>query len=76
MEKYWAIDYINDELSECEPVYGDQLYVSEEEAETVRKTLDRPELFEVNWYGPRDIQEFYTRKITIDENLHVNCRPL
>jgi hypothetical protein len=72
MEKYWALDYVNGELSECELVYEDQLYLTEEEAEAAARATARPELFEVTWYSIADLREVYeTDPIVINDKLQV-----
>lgn len=71
MEKYYALDFIND--CECELVYGDQLYATEAEAEAAREATERPELFDITWYTLNDLEDdVYTVPFEIDDNLHVN----
>lgn len=72
MEKYWAIDYVNGELGECELVYGDQLYATEEEAIRAATETGRPELFDVTWYGVKDLDEIYNAPVTIDLLLKIH----
>lgn len=57
--KYWALDYVNGQDNECELVYDDQLYATEEEAETARDATGRPDLFDVMWYTLADLDEIY-----------------
>lgn len=70
--KYWALDYVNGELGECELVYNDQLYATEEEAEAAREAIGRPDLFDITWYTPLDLDEVYGRTVTILDNLIVS----
>ena len=71
--KYWAIDYINGELGECEVVYNDQVYKSEEEAAAARIATGRPDLFDVSWYTMPDLEEIYDyHKVNIDESGHIS----
>lgn len=70
--KYWALDYVNGELGECELVYNDQLYATEEEAEAAREATGRPDLFDITWYTPLDLDEVYGRTVTILDNLIVS----
>lgn len=70
--KYWAIDYINSELAECELVCDDQLYATEEEAQAIIDKLPRRNLYEVNWYSKVDLYDVYdTEDIEITEDLRV-----
>ena len=71
MEKYWALDYINSLDGECEPVYNDQLYYSEEGATYAATATRRPDLFDVTWYGIKDLEEIYDGPVIIDENMKV-----
>ena len=72
MEKYYALDYVCGELGECELVYNDQLYATEEEAEAAREATGRPDLFDITWYTPLDLDEVYGRTVTILDNLIVS----
>ena len=69
---YWALDYVNGELGECELVYNDQLYATEKEAEAAREATGRPDLFDITWYTPLDLDEVYGRTVTILDNLIVS----
>ena len=72
MTKYWALDYVNDKLDECELVYNGQLYESEEKAELARQSMKDPNLFEVNWYQIGDLYELYdNNNIEIDSLLKI-----
>ena len=72
MEKYWALDYVNDKLGECELIYEDQLYLTEEEAEAAARAMAHPELFEVTWYSMADLYEVYeTDLIVINDKFQV-----
>ena len=71
--KYWALDYVNGELGECELVYGDQLYATEEEAEIARQSTGRPDLFDITWYTPLDLDDVYCHHVTILDDLTVSC---
>ena len=72
MTKYWALDYVNDVTHECEPVYCDQLYYSEEDATRASAAIQQPDLYEVVWYSIKDLEEIYDGPVTIDENLKVH----
>ena len=74
MKKYWALDYVNGELGECELVYGDKLYATEEEAYAACEATGRPELFDITWYSVADLEDAYgTNDIEIDEQLRVHA---
>jgi hypothetical protein len=66
---YYAIDYVGPD--ECQLVYDDQLYATEQEAEAARPDS---KYFEVNWYGYRDLEDVYNGLVTIDENLQVHSQ--
>ena len=69
--KYWALDYING--CECELVYNNQLYATEEEAEAAAIATGRPELFDVTWYTELDLEDdVYAVPFTIDDKLVVH----
>lgn len=71
MEKYWALDYV-DETS-CELVVGDKLYATEEEAYAARARHSHPECYEVNWYSRKDLEDnVYGVEVHIDKNLKVH----
>ena len=70
MKKYWAIDYIHGD--ECELVYRDQLYWSEEAAQYAATATRRPDLFDVVWYTELDLKEVYDSEIYIDNDLKVH----
>jgi len=72
MVKYWALDYINGELGECELVYNDQLYATEDEAISAREATGRPDLFDTNWYSKLDLEELYNMPVSIDKHLRVH----
>jgi hypothetical protein len=69
--KYWAIDYVNSVDEECELVYNDQLYATEQEAEQAREATGRPDLFDVTWYSYPDLVDVYDREVTIGADLRV-----
>ena len=71
MEKYYALDYVCGELGECELVYNDQLYATEEEAEQARAAMPRPELFDVTWYGIKDLEEVYNTEVRVNDELKI-----
>lgn len=71
--KYWALDYVNGELGECELVYGDQLYATEEKAEIARQSTGRPDLFVITWYTPLDLDNVYCHHVTILDDLTISC---
>ena len=66
---YWALDYVGD--YECEMVFRDQLYRTEEDAERARQQLDRPDDYEVHWYGLLDLMEIYDGSVYISPDLSV-----
>ena len=72
MQIYWALDYVNELDNECELVYNDQLYYSEEGATYAATATRRPDLFDINWYGIKDLEEIYNGPVIIDENLKVH----
>ena len=72
MEKYWAIDYVNGADGECELVYDDQLYRTEEEAAQAARDTGRPDLFDVSWYTLADLDEMYNHPVAIDLLLKVH----
>lgn len=69
MEKYWALDYVDDE--ECEMIVNDQLYATEEEAARARDELEDPIHYEVTWYSIYDLEFEYGRKVHITTDLKV-----
>lgn len=71
MKIYYALDYINSHDGECEPVYCDKLYDTEEEATAAREETGRPDLFDITWYGIKDLEEIYNRNIEITPDLMV-----
>lgn len=71
MKKYWTLDYVNGELGECELVYNDQLYSTEEEAAAAREKTGNPILFDVTWYTILDLEDIYHKDITISDELVV-----
>lgn len=74
MEKYWALDYINGELGECELVYDNQLYATEAEAKAAAEETGRPDLFDVTWYTMNDLEDdIYACNFHVDEELRVIC---
>ena len=70
--KYWALDYVNGQDGECELVYNDQLYATEEEAYAAREATGRPDLFDVTWYTRLDLDDIYLHRVTILDNLIVS----
>ena len=70
--KYWALDYVNSQDNECELVYNDQLYATEEEAYAAREATGRPDLFDVTWYTQLDLDDVYSHHVTILDNLIVS----
>ena len=75
MTKYYALDYVNGQVGECELVFGDQLYRTEDEAAAAREATGRSDLFDVSWYGIKDLEEIYFSRVEIDKNLRVHRRP-
>ena len=71
MKKYYALDYVDGELNECELVYNDQLYATQEEAEQARAGMSRPDLFDVTWYGIKDLEEIYDTEVRVNDKLEV-----
>lgn len=71
MIKYWALDYVNSLDNECELVFNDQLYHTEDAAQEAAKATGRPDLFDVTWYGIKDLEELYDGKIIITADLHI-----
>jgi len=72
MEKFWALDYVNDETNECELVYGDQLYATEADAQLARLRADCTNQLEVNWYTILDLEDdVFDCPFTIDDHLHI-----
>lgn len=69
--KYWALDYVNGELGECELVYNDQLYATEEEAEAARENTGHSDLFDITWYSELDLAEIYPTFTHVDSHLCV-----
>lgn len=69
---YWALDFVNE--TECELVYRDQVYETEEEAEKAREATGRPELFDITFYNMLDLMEVYdTNNLTVDDELRVHA---
>ena len=54
MEKFWALDYVDEH--ECELVVDGQLYETEEEACAAREALPHPECYDVTWYTKADLE--------------------
>ena len=54
MEKFWALDYVDEH--ECELVVDGQLYATEEEAYAAREALPHPERYDVTWYTKADLE--------------------
>ena len=71
MKIYYALDYISSHDWECELVYRDQLYNTEEEAVAAREETGRPDLFDITWYGIKDLEEIYNGNIEITPDLVV-----
>lgn len=72
MKIYWALDYVNELDNECEPVYNDQLYYSEESAAYAATATRRPDLFDIAWYSIKDLEEIYNGNIEITSTLKVH----
>ena len=73
MEKYWALDYI-DEVS-CELIVDDQLYKTYEEADAARAGLSSPWMYEITSYRYIDLLEvFDVDELEIDEHLKLHCK--
>lgn len=73
MKLWYALDYVNGD--ECELVYNDQLYATETAAQAAREATDRPDLFDISWYGMADLQEIFNGEVDIDKNLLVHSIP-
>lgn len=71
--KYWALDYVNSKDNECELIYNDQLYLTETAAKQARRQTGREDLFDVSWYGIKDLEDIYNGPVVIDEALKVHC---
>ena len=69
--KYWALDYVNGADNECELVYNDQLYRTEEAAEAARASTQRPDLFDITWYTIKDLEEVFAHPVEINDDLKV-----
>ena len=74
--KYYALDYINGQDGECELVYGDQLYHTEDDAAAAREATGRSDLFDITWYGIKDLEDIYNGRVDIDEALRVHTRTI
>ena len=75
MEKYWALDYVDD--TSCELVYQDKLYRNELEAEAARAAMPEPTRFEVSWYSKLDLREVYEDdELEVDDKLGIHSRQL
>lgn len=73
MEKYWALDYVDD--TSCELVYQDKLYRNELEAEAARAAMPEPVRFEVSWYSKLDLREVYEDdELEVDDKLEIHSR--
>lgn len=68
---YYALDFVNSE--ECDLVFEDQLYATEEEAAAARATMSCPECFDITPYRIIDLQDVYCGPVYVDENLRVTC---
>lgn len=67
MEKYWALDYVDDR--ECELVYNDQLYLTKAAARAAAKATGHPENFDVTPYRMVDLMDVYQADaLEIDED--------
>lgn len=55
MEKFWALDYVDE--YECELVVDGQLYATEEEAYAAREAMSHPERYDITWYTKADLED-------------------
>ncbi len=55
MEKFWALDYVDE--YECELVVDGQLYATEEEAAAARELKRYPERYDISWYTKADLED-------------------
>ena len=70
MEKFWALDYVDE--YECELVVDAQLYATEEEAYAAREAKAHPERYDITWYTLADLeQDVFGSKIRITPELKV-----
>lgn len=66
---YYALDFVNSE--ECELVYDEQLYMSEEAAASARAGMRRPECFDITPYRLIDLEDVFGGPVTITDDLKV-----
>ena len=71
MEKYYALDYVDER--ECELIYDAQLYRTREEAAAARAQMSNPERFDISWYTYDEIQNdlFCGMPIVITDKLTI-----
>ena len=71
MEKFWALDYVDE--YECELVVDGQLYATEEEAYAAREAMSHPERYDITWYTKADLKDdvFDGSEIIITPDLKV-----
>lgn len=55
MEKFWALDYVDE--YECELVVDGQLYETEEAALEARAQMEYPERYDISWYTKADLED-------------------
>lgn len=55
MEKFWALDYVDE--YECELVVDAQLYATEKEAAAARELKQDPERYDITWYTKADLED-------------------
>ena len=55
MEKFWALDYVDE--YECELVVDGQLYATEEEAYAAREAMPHPERYDITWSTKADLED-------------------
>lgn len=70
MEKYYALDYVDEH--ECELVCDNKVYYTRAEAEAARVALPHPDLYEINWYTLADLADIYETEVYVDENMNVH----
>ena len=70
--KYWALDYVNGMDNECELIYNDKLYATEQDAEVARENTGRPDLFDITWYTLADLREVFNCKtLMVTDDLRI-----
>ena len=55
MEKFWALDYVDQD--ECELVVDAQLYRTEAEARDALRLKAHPERYDITWYTRADLED-------------------